>query len=358
MFPRQWFSGTSQIGLEQSALDFEAHLNRSDLEKASGIALLESRIYPKYWARQYKRLLHLERRKFEILQGNYRHIRVYMAGFWPTMNPFDCQLLDYLEAAADGVELKVVNNPADADISLYSCYGNHADLRQTDHTARILFLGENVRPSFTDFDLSLSFDLCEYGGRNIHLPLWMLEIDWFDKSYPDRTPFKISSFTQSRKIDAFSRSNSIVHIGNNREPFRAYLLQALLANGIEVDTFGIHSNPVADKFELCKSYKISLCPENSFYPGYVTEKLLHSFVSGASSIYWGGMDHLPFARHPSILRVSTSDPIDLIVSRVKGIFLSEEAFPCPPLFSYDWAILCQQKVVAKLHCFLRQFNLI
>ena len=36
-------------------------------------------------------------------------------------------------------------------------------------------------------------------------------------------------------------------------------------------------------------YRYVLCPENSFYPGYITEKLIHASFSGAVSLYWGGI---------------------------------------------------------------------
>ena len=36
-----------------------------------------------------------------------------------------------------------------------------------------------------------------------------------------------------------------------------------------------------------QDYRFNLCPENSSYPGYVTEKLFHAFYSGAIPIYWG-----------------------------------------------------------------------
>jgi hypothetical protein len=41
------------------------------------------------------------------------------------------------------------------------------------------------------------------------------------------------------------------------------------------------------KFDLLKDYKFSLCPENSIYDGYVTEKLLDAYAGGTVPLYSG-----------------------------------------------------------------------
>lgn len=46
----------------------------------------------------------------------------------------------------------------------------------------------------------------------------------------------------------------------------------------------IHNN---NKLSYLSSYKFNLCPENSNYKGYVTEKLFDAVLSGCIPIYWG-----------------------------------------------------------------------
>ena len=43
------------------------------------------------------------------------------------------------------------------------------------------------------------------------------------------------------------------------------------------------------KIEIMKDYKFNLCPENSLYPGYYCEKLIHAKLAGCIPIYFA--DH-------------------------------------------------------------------
>jgi len=47
------------------------------------------------------------------------------------------------------------------------------------------------------------------------------------------------------------------------------------------------------KFDVMPEYKFCLCPENSIYSGYTTEKLLDAYAGGTVPIYSGdlGKDH-------------------------------------------------------------------
>jgi len=43
------------------------------------------------------------------------------------------------------------------------------------------------------------------------------------------------------------------------------------------------------KFDILPEYKFCLCPENSVYDGYVTEKLIDAYAGGTVPIYSGTM---------------------------------------------------------------------
>ena len=51
--------------------------------------------------------------------------------------------------------------------------------------------------------------------------------------------------------------------------------------------YGSQTNPIEDKQELLKKFKGSIVFENSYYPGYITEKIIHTYLAGNISIYWG-----------------------------------------------------------------------
>lgn len=307
MFQRQWFSERSQVGLSEEALLLKKYFETRRYDLAEGVILSHCANHKLYWRRQYKRLFHLRKRKIIEASLGPQPIRLYFSSFWPQMNPQDCQLLDFIRAAVIDKQIEVVASPRNADVALFTCYGDLKGLEESEHSLRLLFLGENVRPSFEYFDISLSSDQSEYCGRNAYLPLWILEIDWFGKQYSDRATYPLSVFTNDRCINRSGRSNDIVYVGNNNEPHRISMLTTLAQEGFKISRFGQQSRPVIDKIELYRNYNISFCPENSYYPGYVTEKLIHSYIAGCKAIYWGCLDDQPFRNHPMIIMAKTND---------------------------------------------------
>lgn len=52
----------------------------------------------------------------------------------------------------------------------------------------------------------------------------------------------------------------------------------------------LNPKPVDDKFEAISNCKFNLCIENLRYKGYITEKIIHSFVVGTIPVYLGAPD--------------------------------------------------------------------
>ena len=173
---------------------------------------------------------------------------------------------------------------------------NHkSNLTDISGATRFLYLGENVRPTYTYFDYSLSFDLDTYHDRNIYLPLWLLRTESYAIPNSDYEVIETSSLTSSKVLS--TNSNKVCYIGNNHVPNRIEAIGILKEYGFEVDTFGSQSNPIHSKHQTLQNYRYTLCFENSYYPGYITEKLFDTFSAGTIPIYWGFSSHLPLNPH-------------------------------------------------------------
>ena len=62
-----------------------------------------------------------------------------------------------------------------------------------------------------------------------------------------------------------------------------------------------------------RGYRFNLCPENSFYPGYYTEKCLHAKLSSSIPIYMSDF-HVRHDFNPlSFINISDFQPLDNIV---------------------------------------------
>ena len=317
MFGRQWFSHKDQIGLTEPALRMKGLLLEHKFCEAAELAKEQRLTNPSYWRRQYKRAVHISNRLIQEDRYGPIPLKIYFSKFWPQMDACCCQILDFFKAASNERELLVVSNAKDSDIAIFTCYGDLDCLVQTEHSLRVLFLGENVRPSYELFDISLSSDMQSYSGLNGYLPLWLFEIDWFGKQYKDRKTYPMSLFTAERCIDYRERLSNIVYVGNNHEPYRMSIINTMREAGYQVDSFGRHSREVDDKVELYTNYRLCFCPENSFFPGYVTEKLMHSYLGGTAGIYWGCLDSQPFRNHPMIISLRADETKKETLKRIQ-----------------------------------------
>ena len=318
-FPRQWFAPGQQIGLRSSSQAFERALREKKWKLAAEIARKNGSEDKTYWKRQYYRLV-------RCIEKKDKYIRIGFINFWPDFSTKENQIIDMCRMALvnENVSVLSCSELEKCDVIFTSCYGSLKYNGIKTGATIILFLGENVRPLFRDYDYAISFDKSYYGGRNIHMPLWMLEIDYFGKKYQDRKPFEIKRFTTPRLMKYSDRRNRVVFVGNNEVPWRVHLIEELMSSGITVDCYGSQTKPVKDKNELYNSYKVAIAPENSYHPGYVTEKAIHGIVAPIHTIYSGGLTDEFFKDDPLLIKIDTYFRITVLVKKINDIFAIKE----------------------------------
>jgi hypothetical protein len=131
---------------------------------------------------------------------------------------------------------------------------------------------------------------------------------------------------------AFDRKpTSITLIARSNEPphYRTRLLAAFAKLGIRVDcpsTLGKNTRSIEErgltKREFCRNYAFCICPENTFAPGYTTEKLMDALLAGCIPIYWGDLrlDEAVFNRD----RIIFIENVDETAARVVHLMSNVE----------------------------------
>ena len=188
----------------------------------------------------------------------------------------------------------------------------------------------------------------------------MLEIDLFNRNnnYPDRVIYNYKDFCDSKIIDYSERKKGIIFVGNNEEPFRQSLINELKNISKEFYTYGALTNPVEDKIKLLSSFKGNLAIENSYFPGYITEKAMHGYISGAKTIYWGCLENSFIQKNPLFINISSSierDDLENISNQILN--LNEKEF-IPPLLNKNFVIEEKNKILKNLKINLNQFKII
>lgn len=217
-------------------------------------------------------------------------MKIAFTDFWQYPKPFDPNnnfLIHLIRSIRSNVELVSADK---ADLIIYSIFGN---VHKKYNCKKIFFTGENIRPNFEECDFSISFDFDDYDGRNIRIPLWYWYIDWFGVSSYDNPDYLIpvkylyepNEFSKKEKV----RFCSAVY--SNPVGIRTEFVNRLNQYK-KVDCFGklVGFNTLLDgeknKLDIISNYKFNICFENSTYPGYYTEKLLHAKVTGCVPIYY------------------------------------------------------------------------
>lgn len=183
---------------------------------------------------------------------------------------------------------------ADADLVICSVFGNeYKNFTEKIKSKAIMWIGENQRPDYNRCLYSISCDFDSYYGYNFRLPLWMLEIDWFEQGLGVINKGDVEEILCERRQitrNEFEQRKFCITIFNNPEPCRVYLYEGLN----EINTVEGYGRPFRnwfatdltykEKIEKLRGFRFNLCPENSYWPGYYTEKCLHAKVAGCIPI--------------------------------------------------------------------------
>jgi len=214
-------------------------------------------------------------------------MKISFLDFWGDLDLNNNFLINLLRESNENV---VLTNPDDADIIFCSLFGD-AHKSYFNKKKIVFFTGENVRPDFSSYDYSLTFDFDSYNDKNIRVPLWYFYIDWFNKKtygnpeylIPENYLYGENEFTLKPKVGFCSTVFS--------SPYRERFEMINYLNSYKaIDCFGKaigHRIPEGEKvkMDIISNYKFNLCFENTIYPGYFTEKILHAKISGCIPIY-------------------------------------------------------------------------
>ena len=267
-------------------------------------------------------------------------MKIAITDFWPDVDPENNFFTNSIRACFENVQVTDINN---ADFLIYSCFGNshcHADRSKT---KKIYYTGEAIPPNFSQCDYSLTFDIDDYGGKNFRLPLWMLQIDWFNRVNYGNPEFvlPLNKITSNRYIE-HKPSKFCVGIFNqdklnNRIPFMQKLNQykpVTVYGKLTKNWFYGESQ----KYEILADHKFTMCFENGIYPGYHTEKLFHAKTAGCLPVYWSDHNLALDFNSDCCLNLYDYESLDHLVEKVVELDNSDtlyNEFVKQPLFNKE-----------------------
>jgi len=239
-----------------------------------------------------------------------------------------------------------VTDSEQADILIYcGDYGGREHVRfDPKSKIKIYYTGENNRPNYDQCTYSLTFDYDDYGGRNVRLPLWFLQLDWYNKKGYTNPEFviPINKINDNEYIQT-PKTKFCVLINNNLFNDRVQCLNKLAPyKKVECygKPFGNWFYGESKKYEIFSNFKFSICFENSVSPGggYYTEKLIHAKCSGTIPLYYTDDKVGNDFNTKSFLNLNDYDSMDSFVEKIVELDNDKDQYESmfnEPLFNKD-----------------------
>jgi len=181
------------------------------------------------------------------------------------------------------------------NLDIYSLNRNYKPIR-------LFVSSENYVPIDFKYDFSITCSLGIVDDNHLRFPVWKDDIDWSHEGFFRENSSNTQRFGSFHNIEDFIKSQGKIFMEKKkifclfsshlREPRKSLFTQ--ISKSFLIDGFGpyfnknlqSHNNNKFKKKDIMKNYAFNLCPENSLYPGYYTEKIPDAFLGKCLPVSW------------------------------------------------------------------------
>jgi hypothetical protein len=223
--------------------------------------------------------------------------KIQIINFWDKQdNLKNFWIIKYLQSILNTDFDFVDNNP---DILLCSCFGNINNAITNKAKVKIFFYGENLNYNYPYnnfnllekiFNVIAGFNYTNFEKNIIRFPLWLLYYPYY-KYEEDNNILKYleTSYKENLKITK-ENASLVCNYDKNGQRILIYdelskYIKILCPSNFKRNTDRIEGTNEA-KINFIKNTIYNICPENSEFEGYFTEKIFQSLEAGCIPIYW------------------------------------------------------------------------
>lgn len=219
------------------------------------------------------------------LKHNMKKLKIKFTDTWDSCISF------FVEVLSNRYDIEITD---DAEFLLFcdENFGSSNTQYKKSDITKIFYTGENRRPENYDCHYAITFDH-NFNPWHYRLPLYVLDM-WAIEEWhkmPER-PFGYLFSNPKTVIKDKTDFCAFVHRNPNNHVRNKFFhklngIRKVNSAGQIFNNTGLDLPDVPSKINYFSKHKFSLCFENSSYPGYVTEKILHGFYGNTIPIYWG-----------------------------------------------------------------------
>lgn len=227
-------------------------------------------------------------------------IKICYINYWP--NDGNCQdrwLSNYIKENIGPIQ--IVTTKDNPDILIGSCMGDINTVKHTKAKIKIFFYGENLEryPPYNNiellkstFDIIAGFKYTDKKNKIFRMPLWLLYYPYYNMKDKNKNivTFLENEYQKNKNMEKNEFASLIAR--HDRGGQRKNLLREMQTYGNVLcpSDFNNNCNHISRgnkaKIEFIKKTKYNICPENSTFEGYYTEKIFQAFEAGTIPIYW------------------------------------------------------------------------
>ena len=211
-------------------------------------------------------------------------------------------------------------NPNNPDYLIYNVFGNKHKNQKYKNAIKIAIFTENKIPDLNEADYVLGHAHINYLDRYFKFSILL----WENYSNINIIRKKLLNNPIRRKFCAAVISHQF-----SKENFRIEFLNELNKYK-KIDMGGKYKNNVGgrikNKIDFLSSYKFSIAMENSNGDGYVSEKIIQSYLSGTIPIYYGDYMIDEYINPKSYILIKGKKDIKEKIEYIKKIDNNEELY--------------------------------
>jgi len=241
-----------------------------------------------------------------------KKIKINFSDFWHPNTPEEIHNNNLFKILTKRFDLELSEDP---DFLIYSCFGK---IFLKYKCVRIFYTGENVRPNFKECDYAFSFDY-PVTERNYRLPLYKLYKEFEElKKRKDISEIKAEKKGFCNFIYSKKRAKERIEFYHKLQKYKK-----IDSGGKVLNNIGYLVN---NKIEFLCQYKFTIAFENSSYPGYTTEKILHAFAANTIPIYWGNPLIERDFNPKSFINCHDYDSFDEVIEKIIEVDNNDDLF--------------------------------
>jgi hypothetical protein len=249
--------------------------------------------------------------------------------------------------------------PTEASIVIYNVYTNFHRWLPC-NVARVFWTNEMDEVDSHYANVSICPSNCFDSEPHVWYPCWLscVKLDGMKDSYygsrfTTLTVDDVASLVRYRasRDDWYAlRDATVSVVMSNRKEDRLTIVKALEENGISMIKGGrCFDNPIRDKASFIAKADINMCFENTLKPGYITEKIIDSYMSGCVPLYWSTGINARLLNPQSYIEMDNfNSPVELANKIIRLTPNDLREMRCQPLFTAGFNIVDKVSTVGKL----------